>query len=51
MSLENFCDISNQNLKGKLLTNNDILRRLRFITKFNDQKMVDVFALGGVRSA
>ena len=30
------------------MTNNDILRRLRFITKFNDEKMVNVFILGGV---
>ena len=48
MSLKNIYGISFENFLGTLLTNNDILRRLRFITKFNDQKMVDVFVLGGV---
>lgn len=30
------------------MTNNDVLRRLRYTFDFSDQKMVDLFALGGV---
>ena len=29
------------------MTNNDILRRLRYTFDFNDTKMIDLFALGG----
>ena len=32
-------------LKGHTLTNNDILRRLRYTFNFNDRKMVAIFAL------
>ena len=30
------------------MTNNDILRRLRYIFNFNDPKMIEIFAHGGV---
>lgn len=30
------------------MTNNDILRRIRYIFDFNDRKMIEIFALGGV---
>lgn len=30
------------------MTNNDILRRIRYIFNFNDRKMIEIFAHGGV---
>lgn len=30
------------------MTNNDVLRKVRFIFDFNDEKMIKLFALGGV---
>ncbi len=32
------------------MTNNDILRRVRYIFDFNDSKMVSIFALGGLKT-
>ncbi len=32
------------------MTNNDILRRLRYIFDFNDDKMINVFELGGYKT-
>jgi uncharacterized protein YehS (DUF1456 family) len=31
------------------MTNNDIIRRLRYTFNYNDQKMVDIFALAGFK--
>ncbi len=30
------------------MTNNDVLRRLRYTFNFNDDKMIAIFALGGL---
>ena len=33
------------------MTNNDILRRIRFIFDFNDTNMIEIFGLGGLEVA
>ena len=38
-------------LEEKAINNNDVLRRVRYIFDFNDQTMVDIFALGGCKAS
>ncbi|MGY8860440.1 MAG: DUF1456 family protein, partial [Pseudomonadales bacterium] len=37
-----------QNKQNLKMTNNDILRRLRYVFDFNDAKMIEIFALADV---